>query len=133
MVFKKDHATVTFRDPKEKDKYFQALRQSHWYNEQALLMRVEPEAEAWRYADIKHYWGHLVAPFVKANEGWTTGEAHAYFKSQFLPREGVWSLTELNREELREFMSSVTRHIVMEHPNVQLPFDADLWLLDPNT
>ncbi len=131
MVFKAEHATITFR-PGEKEKYFQSLRQSGWYNEQALLMRVEPEAEAWRYSDIKHYWGHLVHPFTVANEGWTDGETHAYFKSLFV-RDGKWSLTELDRDELRSFLNEVTRHILTEHPRVQLPFDADAWLVDPNT
>lgn len=130
-TFKKWHNTVALR-PGEKQKYDDQLRQSGWYDEQALIMRVEPEAEAWTYADIKHYWGHLVSPFTKANPGWTVGETHTYFKSLFI-REGAWSLTELNREELRDFLSEVTRHILTEHPRVQLPFDADLWLLDPNT
>lgn len=78
----------------------------------ALVVRVEPEEEAWRYGDLKHLFGHVYQPVVEY-AGYTKVELHAMAKAQFMP-EGKTSLTELNRDELKAYTAAVEQWLRTE-------------------
>jgi hypothetical protein len=86
-----------------------------WGDGTALKIRIEPEEEAWRFADIKHYYGHLVKP-VSADTGETLDEVHTRWKALFFPDDGRTSLTQLNRDELTAYMESCEQHMREETP-----------------
>jgi hypothetical protein len=70
----------------------------------ALTIRIEPEEDAYTYAQIKHYWGYVVQPFCEET-GYHKHEAHLLLKAECMP-EGKTSLTELSREELRDYAAA---------------------------
>lgn len=72
-----------------------------WGNGAALKIRIEPEEDAYTYAQLKHYWGYVVHPFCE-DTGYHKHEAHLMLKAECMP-EGKSSLTQLNREELRAY------------------------------
>lgn len=88
------------------------LRAAKWGQGRALVVRVEPEDEAWRYSDLKHLFGHIYQPVVEYC-GYTKTELHAMAKAQFMP-DGKTSITELNRDELKEYMQSVEQWLRTE-------------------
>jgi hypothetical protein len=90
------------------------LKRAKFGSGEALVVRVEREEDAYVYGALKHYWGHLVTP-VSEFTGYTKHEAHAMFKALFLP-DGMKSLTECNRDQMRAFTESVEQHIREEIP-----------------
>ncbi len=72
-----------------------------WGDGCALVIRIEPEEDAYTYGQIKHYWGHVVDPFCETT-GYHKHEAHALLKAECMP-EGKTSITELSGEELRAY------------------------------
>ena len=86
------------------DSFFVTKRKQaakRWGAGTALRIRIEPEDEAYTYAAIKHYWGHIVTPFCDST-GYHKHEAHAMLKSECMP-EGKTSITELNGEEMSAY------------------------------
>jgi hypothetical protein len=72
-----------------------------------VLVRVERKAEAWRHSDVKHLFGHIYQPVVDYT-GMTKTELHLLAKSIWMP-EGATSLTELSREQMREYSDLTER------------------------
>lgn len=89
--------------------FAEALKKAKWVDGQTLVIRVEPEDEAWRYTDLKHLFGHVYGPVVEYT-GYSKEEFHLLMKSQFMP-EGKTSLTQLNRDELKEYTMRVDQHL----------------------
>lgn len=87
-----------------------------WGEGCALKVRVEPEDEAWRHSDGKHLYGHLYKP-VSKRHGETVAEVHLRMKSQFMPDDGRTSITELNREEMKDFIEAVEQDIRENDPD----------------
>jgi len=87
-----------------------------WGDGTSLRIRIEPEDEAWRHADAKHLYGHLYSP-VSKRTGETVAEVHIRMKAQFMPDDGRTSITELNREEMKNFMESVEQDIRENDPD----------------
>lgn len=81
-----------------------------WGDGAAIVIRIEPEEEAWRHSDAKHLYGHLYAP-VSKRTGETVAEVHLRMKAQFMPDDGRTSITQLNREEIKAFIESVEQDI----------------------
>lgn len=86
-----------------------------WGAGMALTIRVEPEEESWRYADCKHYYGHLLTP-VAEHTGETVAEVHMRMKIAYLPDNGRISITQLNRLEFKQYMEAVEQAIREETP-----------------
>ncbi|MEQ1726756.1 MAG: hypothetical protein ABL982_00130 [Vicinamibacterales bacterium] len=96
--------------------YQRALASRHWPEGTELTLRVEPAAEAWRHSDMKHLFGHFIAPLAEETSG-SVIETKEMLKALFMP-EGKSSLTELSREELRAFTDHVERFIIENAPDV---------------
>jgi hypothetical protein len=93
---------VEMRDPVV---FVAQIRRAKFGTGQALTVRVEPEDEAWRYSDLKHLFGHVYQPVVDYS-GYTKVELHEMAKALHMP-EGKTSLTQLNREELKDYTAAV--------------------------
>lgn len=100
-------------DPEYKSRRQKAARQ--WGKGAALIIRVEPEEESWRYADCKHYYGHLLTP-VAEHTGETVAEVHMRMKVAHMPDDGRVSITQLNRQEFKAYMEAVEQAIREETP-----------------
>ena len=72
-----------------------------WGDGAVLTIRIEPEEDAYTYAQIKFYWGYVVQPFCEET-GYHKHEAHVLLKAECMP-EGKTSITELNRDELKAY------------------------------
>lgn len=97
--------------------HYRARRQlaaKKWGDGCALTIRIEPEEEAWRYADAKHYYGHLVTPVAEFT-GETKHDVHLRLKALYLP-DGKTSITELDREEFKAFLEAVEQGIREDLP-----------------
>ena len=87
-----------------------------WGEGAALIVRVEPEDEAWRYSDAKHLYGHLYTP-VSQRTGEPVSEVHWRMKAAYFPEDGRTSLTQLNREEMKTYIESVEQDIRETDPD----------------
>ncbi len=85
--------------------FVESLRKAKWGQGSALVVRVEPEEDAYTYAQLKHLYGHVYEPVV-AYAGITKVELHAMAKVQHMP-EGKTSVTQLSRDELKAFTEAV--------------------------
>lgn len=97
------------------DQFYRTRRQraaKKWGEGTALKVRIEPEEEAWQHGDLKHLFGHIYQPVCEYT-GYSKTELHLMAKSLFMP-EGKTSLTELNRDELREYTEHVERWLLEE-------------------
>lgn len=81
------------------DRYYGQLRRMKFGEGEALTIRVEREADARTYAQLKYWHGYVLAPLVEytGDHDW-----RLYLKAMFLP-DGKTSLTECDYEELRAF------------------------------
>lgn len=86
-----------------------------WGDGTALQIRIEPEDEAWRYADAKHYYGHLITPVADCT-GETTADVHLRMKALYMPDDGRTSITELNRDEFKAYIEAVEQCLREEMP-----------------
>lgn len=77
-----------------------------------VTLRVERTDDAWRHSDVKHLFGHVYAPVVEYT-GFSKTELHLLAKSLYMP-EGRTSITELNRDELRDFTNEVEQWLRTE-------------------
>src|SRR5688572_19146548 len=102
----------------DRDLYLTRIRRAcvRWGDGREIVIRIEPEDEAWRHSDAKHLYGHLYGP-VSARTGETVDEVHLRMKAQFMPDDGRTSLTELNREEFRSYIESVEQDIRETDPD----------------
>lgn len=90
-----------------------------WGAGRLLVIRIEPEDEAWRHSDVKFLYGYLYGP-VSRKTGETVADVHLRFKaSDCWPDDGRTSLTQLNREEMKAYIEAVSQDI-REH-------DPDSW------
>lgn len=104
--------------PDQQEAFVRGVRRLKLGDGEVVVIRIEPEAEAWRYSDLKHLYGHLYSP-VSKRTGETVAEVHVRMKVSFMPDDGRTSITQLNREEIRSFIESVEQDI-REH-------DPDSW------
>lgn len=96
----------------QQEDFVKRIAAAKWGQGTSLVVRVEPEDEAWRHSDVKHLFGHVYGPVVEYC-GYTKLELHKMAKAQFMP-EGKTSLTELNREEMKEYTSAVEQWLRTE-------------------
>lgn len=85
-----------------------------WGDGCALKIRIEPADEAAKYHQFKHLFGHLIGPTAKRT-GDTKSDLETRLKGYFLPDDGRVSLTELNYEEMKDFIESVEQYIREEY------------------
>ena len=86
-----------------------------WGDGAALTIRIEPEEEAWRHADAKWLYGYIYTPATKRS-GETVPDMHLRMKATYFPEDGRTSLTELNREEFRQFIEAVEQDVRENQP-----------------
>lgn len=55
-----------------------------WGDGRCLKVRIEPEEDAYTYAQIKHYWGYVVTPFADYT-GYHKHEVHKMLKAECMP------------------------------------------------
>lgn len=87
--------------------HYSAQRQkaaARWGEGRALKLRIEPEEEAVRLDQYRHLFGHVFQPVVDTGCGHTKSELCLMAKAQFFPDDGRTSLTELNAEEMADFI-----------------------------
>lgn len=89
---------------------------AQWGDGTSLIVRVESEDEAWRHSDCKHLYGHLYTP-VSVQTGETVPDVHLRMKAAFFPEDGRTSLTQLDREEMRQFIEAVEQDIRETDPD----------------
>lgn len=81
---------------------------------EVFVMRVERPEDARTYAQLKHYFGHVITPLSEWNgdfkEDW-----HIRLKAQFMP-EGKFSLTHLNHEEMLAYTEQCEIYARTAHP-----------------
>ena len=103
-----------------------------WGDGTALKIRIEPEEDAIQYAQYKHLYGHLYTPW-SARNGDTVADLNVQMKTQFMPDDGRMSLTELTREELKQFTEAVEQYIRENDPAVWEDCCAAMELYDRRT
>jgi hypothetical protein len=102
------------------------MRRMKWGHGERGIARFESEAEAWRHSDVKHLFGHIYLPVIKYGEtGYTRHELHLVEKAEWMPDDGRTSITQLNREELREFSLLSDRHLREEFPDAFEIWEAE--------
>lgn len=79
--------------------YKAAIRRLQLGEGEAVVIRVEREADAYTYQALKHYWGFIVTP-VSEHTGYHKQEVHQLLKAECLV-EGKTSITELSGEEFQ--------------------------------
>jgi hypothetical protein len=92
-----------------------------WGEGRALKCRIEPEEDAYTYAQLKHYWGRIVTPFCEST-GYHKHEAHLMLKAECMP-EGKSSITELSHEELARYAEAAEQKAREWCPDAFLLYD----------
>ncbi len=87
----------------------------HWGDGASLKIRIEPEDEAAQWSDWKYLFGYVFTP-VSEDTGHTIDELCLMAKVKFMPDDGRTSLTQLNREELKEFTRATEEWLRTERP-----------------
>jgi len=79
--------------------YHRQLKRMGFGDGEALTIRVEREADAKTYGQLKYFHGYVLTPLVEytGDHDWKL-----YLKAMFLP-DGKTSLSELTYEEMRAF------------------------------
>jgi hypothetical protein len=94
-----------------------------WGDGCALQIRIEPEAEAVRLDQYRHLFGHVFQPVVDTDCGYTKSELCLLAKAQFMPDDGRTSLTELNAEEMADFIRQCEVWLHTEFPDAFALYD----------
>ncbi len=94
-----------------------------WGDGCALRIRIEPEDEAVRLDQYRHLFGHVFQPVVDTDCGHTKSELCLMAKAQFMPDDGRTSLTELNAEEMADFIRQCEVWLHTEYPDAFVLFD----------
>lgn len=92
-----------------------------WGEGAALVVRVEPEEDAQTHGQRKHYFGHVVTPLSEWN-GDFLSDWHLLLKSMFMP-DGKTSLTQLNYDEMREYIQQCEVYAHTTHPDAFALYD----------
>ena len=92
-----------------------------WGDGCALKIRIEPEDEAYTYGQIKHLFGHVYEPLSEWNGDFKT-DWHLMLKAMFIP-EGKTSLTQLNRQELDDYIRQCEVYAHTAHPEAFTLYD----------
>lgn len=104
---------------------FHAQLQKMGFGEgEALIVRVEREADAIEHRQYKHLFGHVFEP-VSESSGHTTGELCLMAKARFLPDDGRTSLTQLTRDEFAAFIQATEIWLREECPEAFVLQDAE--------
>lgn len=105
---------------------YKARRQrqaKRWGLGAAIVIRIEPEEEAVRLDQYRHLFGHVFQPVVDTDCGHTKSELCLIAKAQFMPDDGRTSLTELNAEEMAEFIRQCEVWLHTEFPDAFALYD----------
>lgn len=94
-----------------------------WGDGVVLKIRIEPEAEAIRIDQYRHLFGHVFQPVVDTDCGHTKAELCLMAKAQFMPDDGRTSLTELNAEEMADFIRQCEVWLHTEYPDAYALYD----------
>lgn len=89
----------------------------------AIVIRIEPEEEAVRLDQYRHLFGHVFQPVIDTDCGHTKSELCLMAKAQFMPDDGRTSLTELNAEEMAEFIRQCEVWLHTEFPDAFALYD----------
>lgn len=89
------------------DRYRRDLRSLKLGVGEVVVVRVERIEDAYTYGQLKHYYGHLIAPVVEY-----TGDPdwHRMLKAMFL-QDGKTSLTQCDRDELDHYIKAVEGYL----------------------
>lgn len=91
-----------------------------WGVGRMLRIRIEPAEEAVRLDQYRHLFGHVFQPVVDTDCGHTKVELCAIAKAQFMPDDGRTSLTELNAEEMADFIRQCEVWLHTDYPDAFL-------------
>jgi hypothetical protein len=94
-----------------------------WGDGTAITIRIEPEDEAVRLDQYRHLVGHVFQPVVDTDFGYTKSELCLLAKAQFMPDDGRTSLTELNAEEMADFIRQCEVWLHTEFPDAFALYD----------
>ena len=92
-----------------------------WGDGTALKIRIEPEEEAAKHHQFKHYYGHIVSPLSEWN-GEFEAEWHQRLKALFM-KDGKTSLTQLNYEEFATYIRECEVYAHTAHPEAFVLYD----------
>lgn len=92
--------------------YQAQVRGAGWGNGEALVLRIEPEADAKKHHQLKWYYGTLL-PAYQDYTGDPDG--HVMFKARYLP-DGVTSLAQTTYEQMADFNQRVEAFLRAELP-----------------
>ena len=81
--------------------FWAQFRQMKLGEGEEVVYRLARPEDAYTYAQIKAYWGFIVAPFCDYT-GYHKHEVHALLKTECMP-DGKTSITELNHDELKAY------------------------------
>ena len=94
-----------------------------WGDGIELQIRIEPKDEAVRLDQYRHLFGHVFQPVVDTDCGHTKAELCLMAKAQFMPDDGRTSLTELNAEEMADFIRQCEVWLHTEFPDAFVLYD----------
>lgn len=83
-----------------------------WGEGCALTIRIEPEADAKTYGQLKYFHGYVLQPLIEYTGDY---DWKLYLKFMFLP-EGKTSLSQLNYDEMRAFTEQAEAYARTECP-----------------
>ena len=92
-----------------------------WGDGTALKIRIEPEDDAYTWAQMKHLFGHVYTPLSEWNGDFVT-DWHLLLKAAFMP-EGKMSLTQLNRQELDDYIRQCEVYAHTAHPEAFILYE----------
>lgn len=93
-----------------------------WGNGACLKVRIEPEEEAYTYAQLKHYYGAIVTPLSEWN-GDSKVEWDDRLKAMFLSEEKKGEKSNCNRAELADFVKQCEVYAHTNHPEAFALYD----------
>ena len=94
-----------------------------WGDGTVITIRIEPEDEAVRLDQYRHLFGHVFQPVVDTDCGHTKAELCLMAKAQFMPDDGRTSLTELNADEMADFIRQCEVWLHTEFQDAFVLFD----------
>ena len=108
------------------DEFYRTRRRraaKRWGDGAVITVRIEPEDEAVRLDQYRHLFGHVFQPVVDTDCGHTKSELCLMAKAQFMPDDGRTSLTELNAEEMADFIRQCEVWLHTEFPDAFALYD----------
>lgn len=93
-----------------------------WGDGVELTVTIEPSPQAVSRGQQKYYFGAIVRPLVEYT-GYPRDKWHKAFKKVLMPDDGRKSITQLNHDEMAEFMAVAEYYAVEKHPQAFADFE----------